>query len=116
MKFKVDENLPAEIAGDLRTAGHEADTVSAEHLAGSDDLTLIGVTCFERRVLLTLDKGIANVARYPQASHAGVVLFRPGSAGRRTILQFVRSRLPQILELDLRNRLTVVSETRIRMR
>lgn len=30
MRFKVDENLPAEIADLLRAAGHDADTVNDE--------------------------------------------------------------------------------------
>ena len=34
MKFKIDENLPSELAVDLRDLGHEADTVFDESLAG----------------------------------------------------------------------------------
>lgn len=30
MKFKVDENLPAELRDDLRVAGHEAETIPEE--------------------------------------------------------------------------------------
>jgi hypothetical protein len=37
----------------------------------------------ERRVLLTLDKGIADVRANPPESHAGIVLFRPPAAGAR---------------------------------
>jgi hypothetical protein len=40
LKFKVDENLPAEHALILRDAGFEADTVCDEKLSGTDDLTL----------------------------------------------------------------------------
>ena len=32
MKFKLDENMPAEIVTDLRAAGHEADSVTEEGL------------------------------------------------------------------------------------
>jgi len=32
MKFKVDENLPIEVAGSLRQAGYDAATVSEQHL------------------------------------------------------------------------------------
>jgi hypothetical protein len=70
----------------------------------------------EKRILLTLDKGIANVKRYPVEEHAGVVLFRPVRSGRRVVLAFIRDRLPSLLELDLRGRLTVVGPTRIRFR
>ena len=37
MQFKVDENLPAEIASLLRQAGHGAATVVEEQLTGSKD-------------------------------------------------------------------------------
>jgi hypothetical protein len=33
MKFKLDENLPYELAEDLTRLGHEADTVFSEGLA-----------------------------------------------------------------------------------
>ncbi len=39
MKFKLDENPPASAAAILASAGHDADTVTAEHLAGAPDRT-----------------------------------------------------------------------------
>jgi uncharacterized protein DUF5615 len=35
VKFKVDENLPVELAELLRSSGHEADTVADEHASGA---------------------------------------------------------------------------------
>lgn len=116
MRFRIDENLPAELAVTLRALGHEADTVASEGLTGTDDLALVSIALREDRVLLTLDKGIANLNRFPPGSHAGIVLSRPGSAGRRVVLEFARSRLAQLFEIDLRNRLTVVSVMQIRVR
>jgi predicted nuclease of predicted toxin-antitoxin system len=37
MKFKVDENLPIEVAALLRDAGHDAVTIHDEQLVGADD-------------------------------------------------------------------------------
>lgn len=61
MKFKIDENLPSELAADLRHLGHEADTVFDEGLLGAKDPigNCDGVGCFagqagsSRRVLRT---------------------------------------------------------------
>jgi predicted nuclease of predicted toxin-antitoxin system len=92
MRFKVDENLPVEIAEDLRLLGHAADTVAEEGLAGAADSQVVELARLERRVLLTLDKGIASLLSYPPQTHAGIVLFRPGSLGRRSVLEFVRSK------------------------
>jgi predicted nuclease of predicted toxin-antitoxin system len=40
VKFKIDENLPAEAAGILVSAGFDAHTVEEEHLSGADDDTV----------------------------------------------------------------------------
>jgi hypothetical protein len=37
MKFKIDENLPIELAGELLVAGHEAVTVDDQQLIGGSD-------------------------------------------------------------------------------
>lgn len=116
MRFKVDENLPAELAGDLRVLGHDAETVFEERLAGAIDPVLVAAACSEGRILLTLDKGIASLQQYPMERHAGVVLFRPDRTGRRAVLEFIRTRLPDLLSYDLRERLTVVGPLRIRIR
>lgn len=116
MKFKIDENLPGELAADLRNSGHEADTVFDEGLVGTKDPALIGVVASENRILITLDKGIANLQQYPAEKHAGIVLLRPARSGRSGVLAFIRERLPELLQLDLRGRLTVVGPTRIRVR
>ncbi len=42
MKFKIDENLPGELAADLCELGYEADTVYDEGLAGAKDAVLVG--------------------------------------------------------------------------
>jgi predicted nuclease of predicted toxin-antitoxin system len=116
VKFKIDENLPSELAAALRDLGHEAHTVFDENLAGAEDTVVIAVASAEERILLTLDKGIANVRQYPAGQHSGVVLFRPVRSGRHSVLAFVRERLPDLLQLDLTRRLTIVGPTRIRVR
>ncbi len=116
MKFKLDENLPLELADDLVRLGHEADTVYAEGLAGEEDSVIVDAARASDRVLITLDKGIASLLQYPVHEHGGVVLFRPDESGRRSVLSFVRSRLGNLMELELVGRLTVVGPTRIRIR
>ena len=64
MKFKVDENLPAEIRDDLRDMGHDAHLVSDEGLTGAPDEVLLEHVRREKRILLTLDKGIADVRSF----------------------------------------------------
>jgi predicted nuclease of predicted toxin-antitoxin system len=116
MKFKLDENLPRELADDLALLGHEADTVYSEGLVGAEDDAVVQAARASGRVLMTLDKGIASLLQYPMDEHYGVVLFRPDESGRRSVLSFVRSRLENLMELELVGRLTVVGSTRIRIR
>lgn len=116
MKFKVDENLPVEVADELRALGHLASTVADEALSGAPDSDVIRAAASEQRILLTLDKGIANIVRHPQVTHCGVVLFRPGSVGRREVLAFVSRQLSALSILPIENRITVVTERGIRSR
>jgi len=116
MKFKIDENLPAEVAADLRAAGHDADTVFDEGLAGTQDSSLLERAQHEERVFLTLDKGIANVQAYPPKSYSGIILFRPHVSGRGSVAAFLRKHLPLLLSSDLTGRLVVVSDRSIRRR
>lgn len=116
MKFKVDENLPAEIKGDLQAAGHDAETVADEGLAGAPDPQLAQVVQRENRVLLTMDKGIGDVRKYPPDQYAGIILFRPATYGRGATLAFVRRHLSAILSATLNGHLLVVSDAGIRIR
>ena len=70
----------------------------------------------ENRVLLTLDKGIADVRAYPPEAHAGIVLFRLPASGRGTTLSFVRRHLPSLLERELAGRLLVITDHGLRLR
>lgn len=116
MKFKLDENLPAELVEDLQAIGHEADTVPSENLAGFPDSIILERVRNEGRVLLTLDKGIADVRAYPPEQYAGLILFRPSTSGRGVVLNFVRRHLPALLQTELSGHLLIVTERTIRVR
>jgi predicted nuclease of predicted toxin-antitoxin system len=116
VKFKLDENLPIELASDLRALEHNVDTVHDEGLRGAPDQAVVEAALTANRVLFTLDKGIANLPRYPMHGHAGVVLFRPNRLGRKFVLRFIQERLTQVLGMDLRGRLNSGRPTRIRFR
>jgi predicted nuclease of predicted toxin-antitoxin system len=116
MKFKVDENLPAELLDDLRGAAHEAEIVSEEGLTGAPDAVILESVRREGYTLLTMDKGIADVRAYPPDRYAGIVLFRPSTSGRGAVRAFVRRHLPTILHTDLAGHLMVITERSIRVR
>jgi predicted nuclease of predicted toxin-antitoxin system len=116
MKFKLDENLPVDLVDDLTRLGHDTDTVEGEDLKGANDATVLLSARKSNRILMTLDKGAASILEHPASEHGAVVLFRPAERGRGAVLEFVRTRLQNLLKLDLENRLVVVTTSRIPIR
>lgn len=116
MKFKTDENLPAEVADLLRDEGHDAETVLDEGLGGSPDPPILERVRREGRVLLTMDKGVADIRKYPPENYAGIILLRPRTSGRETVLGLLRRHLDDLVQADLTGRLLVMTDTDIRIR
>ena len=116
MKFKLDENMPIEIADVLVSAGHDVHTVQQEGLVGASDVALMQRVASESRVIVTLDKGIADIRRYPPANYAGIVLLRPPSTGRESVREFFCRFVKQIADESIAGRLLILSESGIRIR
>ena len=76
MKFKFDENLPVELAEELRAAGYEAATVDDQRLVGAGDRQLSEVCKSEGRILVTLDLDFADIRTYPPEEHPGLIVLR----------------------------------------
>jgi len=116
MKFKIDENLPDELAHLLTDLGWDCRTVVEQRLGGADDPTVSRVCDEEERILVTFDRGFANIKNYPPAHHAGIIVFRLKRQDKPHVLA-VSSRLIRALrERPLRGELWIVHEDRIRIR
>ena len=61
MKFKIDENLPVELADLLQAADHDAMTVNQQALSGQADPRIAEACLAEGRVLVTLDLDFSDV-------------------------------------------------------
>ncbi len=116
MKFKIDENLPAEHAAILREAGHEADTVADQKLSGADDLAVSERCQAEDRILLTLDLDFANVQAYPPKSHSGIVVIRSSVQDKMTLISLLKRMLPVLRQRSPKQQLWIVEQDRIRYR
>ena len=112
----MDENLPLEIAEAVRAAGHEIDSVQSEGLTGATDVKILEQVQIENQILLTMDKGIADIRLFPPSEYPGIVLFRPASSGRGEVLRFVQKALPDLLSINLSARLVIVTPRGIRLR
>ena len=117
MRIKLDENLPAEVADDLRRLGHVVDTVADEGLEGQADPFAADAARRARRCLFSLDKGLGDIRRYPPKAYHGIVLFRFRRVGRSTVRRGVLELFPEIeRQQPLRGQLMVVSDSGVRVR
>ena len=80
---------------DLRALGHDVDSVVSEGLASQPDLVVARAARDTRRVLLTLDKGLGNIRRFPPRLYAGLVVFRLSVKGRAQVRRAVLDALPR---------------------
>jgi predicted nuclease of predicted toxin-antitoxin system len=116
MKFKVDENLPIEVAEMLRQGGHDAATVLEQHLGGGDDAQLAALCQLESRILVTLDMDFSDIRNYPPAEFPGLVVLRLRQQDKPHVLD-VLVRLVQVLDQEpIEGCLWIVEENRIRIR
>jgi predicted nuclease of predicted toxin-antitoxin system len=116
MKFKVDENLPMEVAVALREAGHDAMSVVDQGLGGRADASVAEVCRREGRSLVTLDVDFANVQAYPPRDYAGLLVLRLQRQDKPHVLAVVAAVLPLVGKEPLERRLWIVDESRVRIR
>jgi predicted nuclease of predicted toxin-antitoxin system len=116
LRFKIDENLPTEIASILREAGFEAATVAEETLSGATDSVLLDRCRAERRVLVTLDLDFANAQAHPPGTHSGTIVFRCKSQDKLVLISVMRRLLPVLNRRSPEGYLWIVQPDRIRYR
>lgn len=75
-KFLVDEDMPRSSAVVLRQMGHAAEDVRDVGLRGHSDQEVFAYAQAQEAVLVTADKGFANILRYPPGTHASIIVVR----------------------------------------
>lgn len=116
MDFKVDENLPQEVAQLLGEAGHDAVMVLQEGLGGASDAAIVEACQQEARTLVTLDAGFADIRRYPPSAHPGLIVLRLRRQDKRHILDTLPRLIDILKKESIAGRLWIVEERRIRIR
>ena len=116
MKFKIDENLPIEVAQRLQEAGHDALTVLNQQLGGETDVNLAKVCQLENRVIITLDLDFADIRAYPPQVYAGLIVLRLKQQDKPYVLQVIERLLKALQDETIENALWIVDERRIRIR
>jgi predicted nuclease of predicted toxin-antitoxin system len=116
MKFKLDENLPRQIALRLRMGGNDVHTTDAEGLSGCSDSDLWNAAQREGRILITQDLDFSDVRRFAPGTHAGLVLLRLRSPSRRRLIERVEDILRSEDISNWSGCFVIVTEHKVRIR
>ena len=116
MRFKLDENLPAQVKDLFNEHGHDAVTVVDEGMGGATDADVTSIYLAEERILVTLDMDFADIRTYPPQDYPGLMVFRLSRHGPGRVLA-VAARLLEVLPgKSLQGQLWIVEDERIRIR
>lgn len=116
MKFKIDENLPVEVAERLKLAGHDAATVLAQKLVGKPDEDLAAICQQEGRIIITLDLDFADIRAYPPGEFVGAIVLRLQQQDKMHVLHVLEPLLESLKTETPEKKLWIVDEHRIRIR
>ncbi len=107
MLFKLDENLPVEIAELLSDLGHDAKTIKDQRLQRVNDRVLL-----ER-----CDKeNFSDIRTYPPQEHEGIIILRVGNQSKKHVIGVFKRILPLIDQEPINKRLWLVEENAVRIR
>lgn len=114
--FKIDEDLPRQIADLLNARGHDAATVVGQGWQGMPDEILWPRVQQESRWLMTADKGFADLRQYPPGTHAAVILLRSQEESRRAYLELATIAIERLKLDEIAGAVVVVTYRGVRMR
>ena len=86
MKVKLDENLPLQIAVELRARTHDVQTVGEEGLTGRSDADIWQAAQREGRILITQDLDFSDTRKFQPGTHHGIVLILLQSPSRQNLI------------------------------
>lgn len=115
MKFKIDENLPVEVANIFTENGYDAITVFKENLAGAPDSNISIVCQREKRTLVTFDTDFANIRMYPPQDYHGLIVLRLKNQDKSNVLTIIKRLISLLTDEQLEYHLWLVDEKRIRI-
>lgn len=116
MRLKLDENLSRSAAELCRAAGHDVMTVRDQGLQGAPDEKVFAVSARESRALVTLDRDLGQVLRFPPSSSAGIVIIEAGPrATHRGLLERMRELLRMLETRSPDRALWIVEPGRLRI-
>jgi predicted nuclease of predicted toxin-antitoxin system len=115
MKIKLDENIPAPIAGFLIACGHDADTVKDENLVGKSDQAVWDAAQREERFFITQDLDFSDKRKYSPGTHFGILLVRLWMPGRSALAARITALFKQESVESWKGCFVVLSDSKLRI-
>lgn len=116
MKFKIDENLPTDLAEFLNNEGYDAITVLDQNLGGTSDSAITKVCQTEQRILITLDTDFADIRAYRPEEYPGIMVLRIKKQDKFTILKLFERIVRLFPNEAVAGQLWIIEESRVRIR
>lgn len=116
MKLLLDENLSPNQALALQRAGFDAVSIYGVGLCGASDADVRRFAIEAGRILVTLDADFAQIHRFSPANTPGIVRLKIHPPTEAAIEALLLSTLSLLQKQDLRGKLVVADEKKIRVR
>jgi predicted nuclease of predicted toxin-antitoxin system len=116
LQFKIDENLPIEVAEMLRSADYDALTILEQDMRGWKDPGVAQVCRSEGRALVSLDPDFADIRSYPPQDYEGILVIRLKRQDKPRILKAFARAMRMFPFEPIAGRLWIIEEDRIRIR
>ena len=114
--YKLDQNIPARVATQLRNSGFDVATVSEQDMEGAADPVVHAVCRYENRVLVTFDLDFADIRAYPPSKSRGLIVLRPPTQSAAAVSSLVHNLIPLLQRRDPDGELWIVEDDRVRIR
>jgi predicted nuclease of predicted toxin-antitoxin system len=114
MKFLLNENIGKLVAEILKKKGYDVKSAIGEFRGYSDE-EIIKIAFEENRILVTLDQDFGRMIYQSKTPHRGVILLKLKNESQKSIIKILEK---VISEFDgkLKNKFTIVTEEKVRMR
>ena len=114
LRLLLDQMIDADVAADLRAAGHDVRTVGELGMSRADDAEILRTAIEQDRILVTLDDDFGDWAVLPLACHPGVIRIKTNPTTTEMIESVLLPFLRVHSEREFANRLVIVSSSGVR--
>ncbi|HEX4645609.1 MAG TPA: DUF5615 family PIN-like protein [Verrucomicrobiae bacterium] len=114
MRLYLDQMLRVELTSLLRDAGHDVVRASETGQSRADDALVLERAVQEQRTLVTIDHHFGDWVVLPLSEHFGVIRVKTHPTSTENIAKLLLPLLANHSQEDFRNKLVIVSKSRVR--